>query len=73
MHSVNWNDKETLLKWRESYAEKVNEWYKKMNIPERISHESYEKQGLNKIPRLRLTREEYQFEERQKGNFKKRR
>ncbi len=71
IHSVNWNDKETLLKWRESYAEKVNEWYKKMNIPERISHESYEKQGLNKIPRLRLTREEYQFEERQKEISKK--
>ncbi len=42
-----------------------------MNIPERISHESYEKQGLNKIPRLRLTREEYQFEERQKEISKK--
>ncbi|MCP1181213.1 MobA/MobL family protein [Bacillus sp. 1663tsa1] len=71
IHSVNWNDKETLLKWRESYAEKVNEWYKKLDIPEQISHESYEKQGLNKIPRLRLTREEYQFEERQKEISKK--
>src|SRR5690606_26575939 len=66
IHSTNWNDKETLIQWRKNFAEKVNEYYKKHEINERVSHESYEKQGLDKLPKQRLTRKEYQVEQKLK-------
>lgn len=63
---TNWNEKETLIKWRKNFAEKVNEYYLKHGINESISHESYEAQGLNKLPRHRLKREEYWVEKKAK-------
>lgn len=63
---TNWDQKESLLLWRKNFAEKVNEWYLKLGINEKVSHESYEKQGLDKLPKQRLTLEEYNFENRLK-------
>lgn len=63
---MNWNDKETLMKWRENWAEAVNEKYKELGINASISHLSNEKLGLEKIARHRLTREEYYVEEKAK-------
>jgi len=64
---TNWDHKDTLLKWRENLAEKTNEWYQKRGLSERVSHESYEAQGLNKYPKHRLTRSEYQVEQKERS------
>jgi hypothetical protein len=65
---TDWNDKETLLKWRENFALKINEWYAKKGIDEKVSHESYEKQGIDKLPKQRLSLTEYRIEQREKEN-----
>ncbi len=64
---TNWDHKDTLLKWRENLAEKTNEWYQKRGLSERVSHESYEAQGLDKYPKHRLTRSEYQVEQKERS------
>lgn len=66
IHLTNWNDKESLQNWRSNLAEKINEFYQELGFNERVSHESYEKQGLDIIPKQRLTREEYAVEEKAK-------
>lgn len=63
---TDWDRKETLIEWRKNFAEKVNEYYKMYEIDESVSHKSYEEQGLNKIPKHRLTREEYEIEKRER-------
>ena len=45
-----WDDAETLLKWREEWAKKMNLYYKMYGIEENVSHLSYEEQGLDIIP-----------------------
>ncbi|MBU8732508.1 MobA/MobL family protein [Cytobacillus oceanisediminis] len=65
---TNWDQKETLINWRKNFAEKVNEWYLKNGVNEKISHESYETQGIDKLPKQRLSLEEYIFEKRNKEN-----
>lgn len=57
-----WNDKSKLLQWRKNFAEKTNEFYKANNIKETISHLSYEEQGIEKLGKHRLTRDEYHVE-----------
>lgn len=54
-----WAGKDNLLEWRKNLAEKINEHYKKHGIDEQVSHLSFKDQGLNKIPKERLTRSEY--------------
>src|SRR5690606_24474101 len=51
VHLTDWDRKETLLEWRKNFAEKVKQYYKEFNIDESVSHESYEKQGLSRIPK----------------------
>lgn len=63
---IGWDKKENLLSWRKNYADIVNDFYKANNIKESVSHKSYEEQGIDKIPKHRLSREEYQFEKRMK-------
>lgn len=59
---VDWNKKQTLELWRENYANIVNQYYIKNNIDERVSHKSYQEQGIDKIPKHRLTVNEFQIE-----------
>ena len=63
---TNWDRRESVVLWRKNYAEKINEYFKKNEVSKTVSHESYEKQGLDKLPKQRLTRAEYQFEKKQK-------
>lgn len=63
---TDWDRNETLLEWRKNFAEKINEFYKKNSVYERVSHESYEAQGIEKLPKQRLTRQEYAIEKRAK-------
>lgn len=57
-----WTKKETLLQWREHFAQMTNDFYKNNNINESVSHLSYEEQGLDKLPKQRLTRNEFYIE-----------
>lgn len=45
-----WNSKEQLMNWRHNWALAVNEKYEELGIEDRISEESYQKQGLEIIP-----------------------
>ncbi|MBB6449740.1 hypothetical protein HNR44_001718 [Geomicrobium halophilum] len=65
-HTTDWHKKETLNKWRENLAERINEKYHDLGINEKVSHESYRKQGLDKEPNIRLSRSDYQWEKRTK-------
>lgn len=49
-----WNSKDTLLHWRESWATLCNESLKQNGIDETISHLSYEAQGMNKIASVHM-------------------
>ncbi|MED0649895.1 MobQ family relaxase [Aeribacillus pallidus] len=71
VHLTNWNEKETLLKWRKNFADKINEKFKEKGLEDRVSHESYEKQGIDKVPKIRLSREAYQYEQRMKKEAEK--
>ncbi|MGE6370583.1 MobA/MobL family protein [Planococcus kocurii] len=66
-----WHKTETLVKWRSNWAEKLNEKSKEFEKDTTYSHESYEKQGKEIKPTNRLTREEYQFEEKVKAQHEK--
>jgi hypothetical protein len=68
---TNWNDKETLQSWRKNFSEKINEWYLKKGINEKVSHESYEKQGIDRLPKQRLSLTSYRIEQREKDNARK--
>lgn len=61
-----WNSKSTLVKWRENFAEKLNEKSKEHGYDLTFSHKSYEDQGLGIKPTERLSLENYQYEKRLK-------
>lgn len=52
--ATNWDEKETLGKWRENWAIKVNERLLANNIQEKISHLSLEEQGIERIPQIHI-------------------
>ncbi|SFS99679.1 MobQ family relaxase [Paenibacillus sp. 453mf] len=66
VHLTNWNEKETLVQWRKNYADLINEKLKDRGIEDRVSHESYKNQGLDRIPGIRLERTAFQYETRVK-------
>lgn len=70
IHLTDWNKKETMIKWRKDLADKINHMFKEKGLEDYVSHESYAKQGLDKMPKIRLSRESYQYEERTKENAK---
>lgn len=45
-----WDSPETLIKWREAWAAKVNYYYEMRGMNLRIDHRSYKEQGLDLIP-----------------------
>ncbi len=52
--ATNWDEKETLGKWREDWEIKVNERLSANKIYEKISHLSLEKQGIERIPQIHI-------------------
>lgn len=62
VHLTDWNEKETLSRWRKNYAEIINEKLNIRGIDDQVSHESYKKQGLDRIPEIRLERTAYRYE-----------
>lgn len=65
-----WNSKEKLLDWRKNFAEKINQFYKKHEIEETVSHLSYEEQGKEKIGKHRLSRNEFYIEKQEEKKSK---
>lgn len=68
---TDWDKKDTLIEWRRSFAEKINEHYLKNGVEQSVSHESYEKQGIDKLPKQRLSRGEYEVERKAKEQAEK--
>lgn len=62
--SIDWNNRETLVKWRLAYADMMNDTFLENDIDQRVSALSFEDQGLEKIAEVRLERNEYQFVKR---------
>jgi hypothetical protein len=52
VNTTNWNDKETLLEWRENWAKKANEYLKQNDIKQSIDHRSYKEQGKEQVPTI---------------------
>lgn len=48
-----WNTKEKNLEWRKRWADIQNSHLEKHNFQDRVSHESYEKQGIDLEPTLK--------------------
>src|SRR5699024_4781695 len=51
-NTTNWNDKETLKKWRENWAKMTNQFLEKNQFTERITEKSYAEQGLEIEPTI---------------------
>lgn len=51
-NTTNWNDKETLNKWRENWAKITNQFLEKNQFSERITEKSYAEQGLEIEPTI---------------------
>ena len=49
-----WNKKEYLEKWRESWAEHSNRYLEREGYEDRIDHKSYKRQGIEKIPTIHV-------------------
>lgn len=49
-----WNDKKYIEEWRQEWAVACNQQFEKKNIPERLDHRSYERQGKEQIPTIHL-------------------
>lgn len=64
MSSTDWNNRDTLVRWRLAYADMINDAFLENNIDQRVSALSFEEQGLEKIAEVRLERNEYQFVKR---------
>lgn len=49
-----WDSKDTLFRWRESWASMCNQALRDNNICEQIDHRSYEAQGINKVASVHM-------------------
>ena len=57
-----WNSKDSLFRWRESWASMCNQALRDNGISEQIDHRSYEAQGINKVGTVHLGPSAYQME-----------
>ncbi len=59
-----WNSKDSLFRWRESWASMCNQALRDNNIHEQIDHRSYESQGINKVASVHIGPSAHQAEKR---------
>lgn len=59
-----WNSKDSIFRWRESWASMCNQALQEHGINEQIDHRSYEEQGINKVASVHLGPSAYQMEKR---------
>ena len=50
--TTDWGKKETLLRWREEWANYVNREFAKKGLPCRVDHRSLEEQGIDRLPTI---------------------
>lgn len=50
--TTDWGTAETLLSWRENWANLVNRKFEEKGIDSRVDHRSYEEQGIDLIPSI---------------------
>jgi len=51
---TDWNDKGKAEVWRQAWADVTNKYLAGQNIPQRIDHRSYERQGVEQIPTVHM-------------------
>jgi len=51
---TDWNDKGKAEVWRQAWADVTNKYLAEQNIPQRIDHRSYERQGIEQIPTVHM-------------------
>lgn len=61
---ADWNSKDSLFRWRESWASMCNQALRDNGISEQIDHRSYEEQGINKVGTVHLGPSAFQAEKR---------
>ncbi len=52
--TVDWNDKGKAELWRQAWADVTNKYLAGQNVPQRIDHRSYERQGVEQIPTVHM-------------------
>ena len=51
---AHWNSKDSLFRWRESWASMCHQALRDNNINQQIDHRSYESQGINKVASVHM-------------------
>ena len=54
VYLTDWNDKDKAEVWRQAWADVTNRYLAEQNIPQRIDHRSYERQGIEQIPTVHM-------------------
>jgi|GEM_PF-602864 len=54
--AVDWNEQTKAEEWRQAWADYANAFLERSNHTERIDHQSYERQGIDLVPPVRLLR-----------------
>ena len=62
--TADWNSKDSLFRWRESWAAMCNQSLKENGINQQIDHRSYEEQGVNQIATVHMGVEAFRAENR---------
>ncbi|MCL2546755.1 MAG: MobA/MobL family protein, partial [Oscillospiraceae bacterium] len=62
--TVDWNEQTKAEEWREGWAVALNAHLEKHNHAERVDHRSYERQGVDKIPSIKLGTAAHQMEQK---------
>jgi len=52
--SIDWNEQTKAEEWRAGWAEAVNACLEQQELPERIDHRSYERQGIEQVPTVHM-------------------
>jgi len=64
-----WNDKATLMQWREAFADRQNEALREHGFEVRVDHRSYRDQGLEREPSQHLGPAMHRMEQEEKQTF----
>lgn len=62
--TADWNSKDSLFRWRESWAAMCNQSLKENGINQQIDHRSYEEQGINQVATVHMGVEAFRAEKR---------
>ena len=54
VNTTDWDDKETLIKWRENWAKACNRALERKGLDERIDHRTLEAQGIDREPTIHV-------------------